>query len=230
MVNTIIKSEFRRTYKTPQHLDVEVFYDEDSNLWRFELNGRMRSKDSLLGAKTSIESFIPQDKRVKMSKVKFKPFEILKLNWGNSYRSNMEDVKINTVAFLGVEESRLGSEVFDQAKVSSSSGTEKLGIDNSKQETLYYKNDNNVKLVEQFNSTRNKFMEEKQLIFNKIQEIQLEENKLSKQIDRIEERFRPEVNKLKSSLENIQMMDEFEWQMLGMRMNNNEEEEEKVDA
>ena len=70
--------------------DVEIEYDENTNLWVFELRGRARHAKSLADAKVAVDK-VPAAKRKP-----FPAFEAWKMDWNNE----MQPVRVTSFAGL----------------------------------------------------------------------------------------------------------------------------------
>ena len=75
------------------HSGIEITYDENNNVWKFELRGRERKAESLVKAKEAI------DKPEPISKKKFEPIAGFMLS--GPYNKEFEDVSVTSIVERG---------------------------------------------------------------------------------------------------------------------------------
>lgn len=205
-----VDEKISKTYKTKDGQSVEVVYDEFLNDWQFKIDKRTRSRASLAEAKSVILNYKKTEREVR-EKVKFEPFGAL---WVEdlSYRLPSGKSIAKEMKIVGLKESCAGSGSFEVVTVEFEGGS-KLQVSlrgNKEKKKLVFKSSVNDQALAAFEKKILGLQSERILLEEKIRVLENQNSKLDEQYKSAKELF---VN----VLEPIEVMDEFDWNVMSMR-------------
>ena len=215
-------SEFKTECMTKENQKVEIFYNEQTNTWDFRINKRMRSRQSLTEAKQVVMNYQTDD-RVKREKVKFEKFKAVRvaaLPYRLGHMNNVlgvDDVR-QDVDVVGLKENNIGSGKFDIVTVSRDGNNIMLNLRvTARDKTFVFKNPDNLNAVTEVVEETNKLYRLKEIEDKKIEELQAGINKHQGVIHQYEKQFDVKKREFVEKLKVIEMMDEFDWNVMSTR-------------